>query len=508
MEPPCRNNSIEEEASPLLSGHQRIQNGCPAEENEANRGSLPRVFHRVTVLLTAVLFVITMGSGLLAIPTLRVLEDIICQRQLRVGALSGHVGENECKGDAVQAELSFVVGIQSMVEAIPSLFLAVPYGLLADRIGRRPVLALSIAGMNIALVWMMMAMRLGNILPIWTIWTSAAWQIVGGGSSVMISMVYSMIADVETADTRANAFYMVIVGGLFANLIAVPVSAQLMQHSPWIPLLGGLGLVVAGCAGVAFVPETLRAAKNPCSIPDECDGETDRSHGSFIGGVKRHLSRTMAELRSSTAMLRSGAIVALVFTFCVQGFTESAASFTVQYLSKRFHWPLSRAGMLFSVGTLINILLHLVILPGCSWIMVSPRFMFRCRPETKDVMLARSSALLLVLGSFLLAWPSLPAVVSGLVIFTLGSGFQSLCRALVTTLIDSEHTARLYTLIGVVLAFSSLASGPVIAWLFSKGLQLGGYWIGLPYFGVTLLCCIAALAVFVARLPPLPAVAE
>lgn len=71
-----------------------------------------------------------------------------------------------------------------------------------DRIGRRPVLALSIVGMIFGMAWMMLAMRLGHILPIWTIWTSTIWQIIGGGDAVMISMVYAMIADAEPASSR------------------------------------------------------------------------------------------------------------------------------------------------------------------------------------------------------------------------------------------------------------------------------------------------------------------
>lgn len=293
---------------------------------------------------------------------------------------------------------------------------------------------------------------------------------------------------------------MIIVWSLVAHVISVPLSAQLMQISPWIPLLGGLALVIVGCSCIAFIPETLRVTKD-LSVPAEFEREIDVNNSSLLHSLKQHTLRGISELKASTAMLRSYTTVALLFTFAVQGFTDRASGFTVQYLSKRFHWSLSRSGMLFSVGNIINILLHLVILPGCSQILASPRFIFRYSPATKDLVLARASALLLVLGSLLLAWPRLPAVVCGLVVFTLGSGFQSLCRALITTLVDSEHTARLYTLISVIQACSSLSSGPIVAWLFGRGLHMGGYWVGLPYFGVTLLCCFGTVAVFVARMP-------
>lgn len=267
-----------------------------------------------------------------------------------------------------------------------------------------------------------------------------------------------------------------------------------MRTSPWIPLLGGLALVVLGCCCIVFVPETLRTVENRM---EECQpGAT-----SIISSCKHHLTRAVSEFKDCMAIFNSYSTVALLVTFAVQGFSDRASGITVQYFSKRFDWSIPDAGILFSAANAVNIILHLVILPLCSHILVSPRFRLRYRPETKDLFLARISAVLLVVGSLLLAWPSFGAAVCGLIVFVMGSGFQSLCRALVTTLVDAEHTARLYTLIGVVQAGSSLSSGPVIAWLFGQGLHMGGYWVGLPYLGVAILCCVGAFAVFIARMP-------
>ncbi len=49
--------------------------------------------------------------------------------------------------------------------------------------------------------WMMLAIRFSDKLPVWAIWTSTIWQVIGGGSNVMtVSMVYAMIADVQPAE--------------------------------------------------------------------------------------------------------------------------------------------------------------------------------------------------------------------------------------------------------------------------------------------------------------------
>lgn len=64
------------------------------------------------------------------------------------------------------------------------------------------MLVLSIGGMILGMAWMMLAMHFGYVLPIWAVWTSTVWQVIGGGDAVMISMIYAMIADDEPADSR------------------------------------------------------------------------------------------------------------------------------------------------------------------------------------------------------------------------------------------------------------------------------------------------------------------
>lgn len=113
--------NAEAETAPLISDAE--PNDGPDEIDRDNRGYFQGSGRRITVLLTAVIFITTTGSGLTSIPTLRVVEDIICRR-LRVTSL-GDFDEEQCKGDDIQAELSFVLGIQSMVEAIPSMTIPV-----------------------------------------------------------------------------------------------------------------------------------------------------------------------------------------------------------------------------------------------------------------------------------------------------------------------------------------------------------------------------------------------
>lgn len=98
------------EASPLLP---KPHDGEPERIVSPGR--------RFTVLLAVRIFVVFLGAGMASLPTLRILEDIICRRRLPGGA--DEVDEKLCKGmDDVQGELSFVIAMYSMFEVLPGEF--------------------------------------------------------------------------------------------------------------------------------------------------------------------------------------------------------------------------------------------------------------------------------------------------------------------------------------------------------------------------------------------------
>jgi MFS family permease len=94
------------------------------------------------------------------------------------------------------------------------------------------------------------------------------------------------------------------------------------------------------------------------------------------------------------------------------------------------------------------------------------------------------------------ASPTIGLALFGLVIYTLGGGFAPLTRALITTLVDKEHIARLYAAIAVVEVTTALAAGPSIATLYAAGLKLKGPWLALPYYALTIICFLAGLGVW------------
>ena len=129
--------------------------------------------------------------------------------------------------------------------------------------------------------------------------------------------------------------------------------------------------------------------------------------------------------------------------------------------------------------------LFVAILPAISHLLTE-KLCFSAKQ--KDLYIAQVSAILLVAGALLMGGPSIASAISGLVVMTLGSGCTSVVRALITTLVDREHMARLYAAVSIVETSSSLLSSPILATFYAMGLKWRGAWIGLPFFVVSIIC--------------------
>ncbi|PKS05629.1 hypothetical protein jhhlp_008148 [Lomentospora prolificans] len=444
-----------DQSTPLLGDNRQPHNGADA----SHRRTHPR--RRVTYLIPAVIFILTAGLGLPVLPILRIMEDTICRQNLGVPE-GDTVDEEDCKGSDTQSTLSMVVAILFMLEAVPA--------------------------------WSMFLLANAQTFPdVRLIWTSTAFHAIGGGLNVMIAMIYSMVADVEPSENLANGLFIAIVSSLSAELVAVAVASRLMRISPWIPYALGLVLIIIGGILIAFLPETLRPSAR---LEAENEEGPKSEETSIIAILKSRTAKAVRELADSAAILSSYSIVALLLTHLLTGFSVRALAFATQYLSKSLDWSLSDAGSLMSLQVFMNIALYVVILPSASKLLTSPAMPFKLDPVLKDFWLTRLSLISIFIGSLLIAVPTAASIIIGLVVFTLGLGFSALCRVVLTSMVEPQQTGRLYTLIGVLDSVSKLAAGPVLAWLFKTGMNMGDSWVGLPYLGVALLGAVATILAF------------
>jgi MFS family permease len=290
--------------------------------------------------------------------------------------------------------------------------------------------------------------------------------------------------------------------GLFAEIIAPSIASFLMTKSPWIPLLIGISAFLPAAALLVFIPETLhmrpRESESAILTPDAVSERSfpidEDDKPGFFGSIISQAVNSLKEVYGSLTVLHSLPILLLLLAFLIQPFGRQSADILLRYISNRFGWKLSQAGYLLSLRAFICTVLLFALLPSISHYLTK-RLHFSS--SQKDIILARFSVILLVVGALLIGMsPTIVGTIVGLVVFTLGAGTDALTRSLVTSLVGQEHVGRLYAAIGLVETCGSLAAGPTLAALYTLGLRLEGPWVGLPFLALALICFVGAIGIW------------
>ncbi|KAJ5623363.1 MFS transporter [Penicillium lividum] len=477
---------LNDRSSILSSGTDHVRPGPKVESPTHGRLS-------VFVLCVLLVTIGDFGIFLVSLPQTRLYESIACYRYYeahdpsRIGP-GGSVLEKWCKIAPVQGEVAFIRGYELLFAAIPGVVLAVPYGLLADRWGRKPVVLMSIMGILLSMTFTLLVCGLWQIFPLRLVWLSPVFTILGGGAPVLFSMILTMIADVMPENERATAFFRLMTGQYVAHITATPVASALMEnYGPWLPIQLGYICFFVATLTACLLKETAQprdTVKN--SQRDELtmiSSETSTSLRDLLGSKSRiELWRHLKSLwRQATALLRHDTrVIVLILTFFINSVEEPGQSLNMQYISERYDMTLARAGFVISIKSVATVATYILLLPGASWLLQKQLGLSDTR---KDMVLARGSIVVLSIGFFIVAWsPTVAMATVGFLISTLGRGFGNLIRSLVTSLVPPEFIGRMYTMITVIETFGILISGPLLAALFQAGLNQGDVrWLGLPF---------------------------
>ncbi|KAM3482533.1 hypothetical protein MY5147_000167 [Beauveria neobassiana] len=150
-------------------------------------GASPTVF-KVTVAVSVIILISDVVASVPMTPRLVIFEDILCRNYYDAWGGSGDSRLGDCKVEPVQAELAVINGV----------LVSIPYGALANHIGRTNVLVLALFGSLLSECWLAIVCWLPQKLPLRALWFSGVFQLIGGGGATVMAMCYTMIADMCT----------------------------------------------------------------------------------------------------------------------------------------------------------------------------------------------------------------------------------------------------------------------------------------------------------------------
>ena len=288
------------------------------------------------------------------------------------------------------------------------------------------------------------------------------------------------------------------IASLLGNLSSPALSSIMMKMTgPWPVLWVGITCLLVSAVAFSFVPETLQH-KTSSDVPGQPTS------------MKKHLSDFAGSIMESVNMLKSRSLIIMLTTsLLVQPIYFATVQLLIQYVSKRYGLRIEDTGYIQTIYGAAQVFQALVGLPTISRLMTShlerstTMKVLRIRNEQqRDLLLARSSLFILVPGLFILGVASsLGLFIFGLLVLAIGAGYSSYTRSLMSLFVESGRHSRLFSLVAMVDVAGSVYSGPMLAGLFSAGMDLGDAWVGLPYFVLAAIVSGAFILLLFVRLP-------
>ncbi|KLU91073.1 hypothetical protein MAPG_09596, partial [Magnaporthiopsis poae ATCC 64411] len=342
----------------------------------------------VVTTVALMLFAMTLSAMVLIIPLARLVEDDLCRRHY---GTSAPVDEEKCKVDEVQMRLAWLGGCASVINAITELVVSFPWGLLADRFGRKPILRASLASIVMSICWSCFVISRPDLMPVEFSLFASLFAVFGGGVGTAVTIVHAIIADVAT--DKASAFMWTSIGAISGFVIGPALAAHMLESasSPWVPVrISGMAVIPILLATM-ILPETKPAG----SIIVEAGAPSGSSkNNGFWKALRAQLSDSLSDLHSSVRMLRRTSLLCVMPSFFVTQPVSTAQGATLgQTLSKKFGWKMAQLGYFFSARGLLTIL-ALALLP-----LLAKKSRRGDTGISRDLQLARASMLLMLLGN-------------------------------------------------------------------------------------------------------------
>ncbi|KAF4511925.1 hypothetical protein G6O67_001122 [Ophiocordyceps sinensis] len=428
------------------------------------------------------------GATLVSTPMSQIQEAIICK--VHHPDTSEPSTDARCKDQGVQSELSTLQGWELTFGLLPGLLTAVPYGIAADRYGRRVILSLSLLGFALVQATDAVICWFPGIFPLRSVWLAAMWTLVGGGPFVFSAVVFAIASDVSTEAQRSATFFHLAAAIIGGQLVAGPLAFLAMARGPWFSVLLGVGCLSTAVLVALGFPETRQKASE--NDDDDYPPSLDPGPGLSPAALRR---AAMSIRRLFWDNKRLGLLLfSLVFTTLGRYISVILA----QYTTKRFHWSWSEAALLSSISASVNLLLVAVVLPLVSRLLLSR---LGLSPLVKDLCLVKAGLSALIIGALGIGLaPNSSLLIASIMVYALGYGYSPAMRSLLTLVAGHDNIGTLFTAMSVLETAGTLLAGPLMAATFRLGLAWGEFWIGLPFVSVGAIMTCAAVIVFGIRL--------
>ncbi|GAB0138226.1 hypothetical protein EsDP_00006465 [Epichloe bromicola] len=479
---------------------------------------------RVLLMSILFLFIVEFSLFVMEAPLQQIMENFIChgktmsksakraQMDMDMGDMDGMKGmDPRCKEPDVQQTLAMARSWMMSVSMLVPLLVQIPYGIVADNYGRRIVLFLGLLGVTASTAWNMLILSEPERFSIWFLLLGYIATLIGGGTSVITAMVWTLLTDVIPPEQRSTIFYQLHAMMFVMSIISRPISAYLMSVDPWFPMWIGIAALALGTASSLAIPETLHAVAVMKSTEPENENDDSDNEENGMYRPPFNTMRSTVQVSFGTLKARMAEIWHLIFhskhlMFLVAALA-ACAPITIafemnilQYMTARFNWTWSKATYISTISKVTSVVNLVVIVPLIS------RFVSKRKgwsnPLLRDLKLSYVSLGFLLAGSLVIVLTSASwLLITALVLVSLGYGFWSQQRVLLASTVEPAQLATLNTLIGTAETLSNLIGTPLLGWLLSKGIALGGFWMGLPFVFTTFCTIGAAFLLYSTKYP-------
>lgn len=186
-----------DETTPLLTNETQLPENGNTRRTRWFRVTSPQA---INFIQTFVMFCITFSSLLTALPVTQLLKDALCREHYdNIPELDENMN---CNTAEINSKLAWIFSTQSVLEIVAELVVAVPYGALADRIGKRRVLVWAAMSSMAGIFVFLGILQFPNIFPVYLVVLSFLPRLFGGGETVLLAMLHSITSDIAPLDLR------------------------------------------------------------------------------------------------------------------------------------------------------------------------------------------------------------------------------------------------------------------------------------------------------------------